>query len=512
MKVQTEKLPGSIARLEIELEQEQVDREVERAYKRLANRVLVPGFRRGKAPRVLVERSLGEGALLNEAAREFVPSAIANALEQEKLDPIGEPEDYNLLEEQPFRFEVKVPLVPSVTLGDYRAIRAERNPVEITDERVQEVLDGLRDSRVEWVTPEPPRGARDGDQLVIDVEDSVEGEPLSQQEDVTITLGEGQLLNELESQLEGVEEGQEYEFTAILPEEGVPPQYAGKEATFKVNVKSVKEKHLPELNDEFASTMGANISTVDELRTRIRENLRSQAEQEERDRLLQDIMDKTVATAQVDVPDVLVERELDHQIAHLEETLGNSNLTMEQYTRATGESVGEIRERMRDSARASLTQKLVMSEVARAENIAVDDSEVEAQIDRMTKGIAEAELAQTREMLGRDDWQGRIRSDLYDRKLVNRIVEIATGEPLYPEPQAEEPAGEDTEAPVVESMAGSEVPAEAGDTLVAEAATEAQAVDGPPVGVEATAELVEPSAAPVATTQRGEQPEQRAGS
>lgn len=431
LKVQSEKLPGSIARLEIEVEDERVGREMERAYKRLANRVVVPGFRRGKAPRVLVERMLGEGALLEEAAKELVPDAIANALEQENLEPVGEPESYNQLETEPFRFEVTVPIVPTVTVGDYQSVRAERQPVSVSDEEVEEVIERLRDREAVWTTPDPPRPAQKGDQLEINIQDFAKDEPLGDpQEDVTITLGEGSLLGELEDQMVGVEEGKEYEFAATMPEDHEREDLAGQSVTFKVKVNAVREKQMPELDDEFAKRVGEDVETLDDLRTRVRGNLEARKSSEERDRLVSSVVDQIVAGSTVDVPDVLVNREAAHRLRHLAAEFESQGITLDQFVAITGRSVEDLLQEMREPARERLIRGLVLNEVAKAEQITVDDAEIEQQAVQLMEGISESELPNVREMLSSDDWRERLRTQAYDRKVLNRIVEIATGEPL----------------------------------------------------------------------------------
>lgn len=466
LKVQTEKLPGSIARLEIEVEREQVDRELDRAYKRLANRVLVPGFRRGKAPRVLIERTLGDAALLDEASKELIPDAIAEAIQQEHLEPIAEPESLNVLTTDPFTFEVTVPLVPVVTLGDYTSIHAERHPVSVSDEQVEEVLERLREREAEWVTPDPARPAQEGDQLTIDLEEFVEDEQIGEQSDLTVVLGAGTLIGELESQLMGVEEAKDYEFTAQLSEEHQVEEVAGKPASFKVTVKSVKEKHTPELNDEFAASVGEGVSTLEELRTKVRENLQSQSEQTERDRLLEDVIGQIVSDSQVDVPAVLVERELDQHVERLESYLQQSNLTLDQFLATTNQSRQELRNTQREGAQERLVRGLVLSEVAKAENISVEDSDIDRAAERIAFSIDESELPEARGVLQSDWWRNQVRSDLYDKKVLNRIVEIATGEPLDSEEELAEPV---TEADVEIEEAVEEVES---DRLVSEAAAE----------------------------------------
>ncbi len=474
LKVQSEKLPESMARLEIEVEPEQLNRETERAYKRLANRVVIPGFRRGKAPRVLVERALGEGALLEEATKELVPNAIADALQQEGLRPVGEPETFDILDTEPFRFEVTVPLVPTVTLGDYKSVKAERREVTVTNEQVSEVIERLREREVEWITPAPMRPAQKGDQLVIDIQDFVDTVPLGDvQQDLTIVLGEGPLMDEIDAQLVGAEEGKEYEYSAILPENHEKDELAGKTAEFKVSVKSIREKKLPELNDEFAQRVGQDVSSLEELQTGVRENLEARAAAEERERLVSDIVSQIVEQSTVEMPAMLLEREVDHQVEHMDTELRNQGVSLEQFLQFSGRTREQLREEYREPARQRLVRGLVLSEVAKAEGVEVEAADIEAEMARIQQGISEDELSNVRELLRSERWQERMRSDIYDRKLLNMVVEMATGEPLDdPIAESEDEPVQESDVEIIDTMAEMQVEQEMEEAVAADTTSE----------------------------------------
>jgi trigger factor len=380
---------------------------------------------------VLVERALGEGAILQEAIKELVPDAIADAVKQEDLQVIGEPESFNQLETEPFRFEVTVPLVPTVTLGDYASVTAERQPVVVTDEEVDEVIERLREREASWDVPDPPRPAQLGDQLVVDIQDIVADQPPAEvQEDYTLELGDGTVLPELEAQLVGAEEGGEYEYHVTLPEDHPDPEAAGKPATFKVKVKSIKEKVRPEIDDDFAKRVGEGVESVEELRARVRENLEARKASEERERLVDDVVSKLVDASAVEVPDVMVEREVEHRLEHLEAELRSGGIPLDQYLQLTNRTRDDLRNELREPARQRLVRGLVLSEVAKAEGVEVDESDIDQEIARITSGIDESELESARQILDSDEWRRRMRSDVYDRKVLNHVVQLATGEPL----------------------------------------------------------------------------------
>lgn len=458
MKLTCERLPGSVARLEIEVDQETMDRELDRAYRRLSNRVLIPGFRRGKAPRVLVERALGEGAVLQEATKELVPRMITEALEQQSLEPVGEPDGFELLSAAPFRFQVTVPLVPTVELGDYRGVTVERQDVEVSDEEVADALEKLRARAAQWVEPDPPRPAREGDQLVVDVQDFVDGEAVSDlQQDVTVVLGEGPLIEALDRQLIGVEAGSDHEFEATLPEDHRVESVAGKPARFHVHVKSIRERRIPELSDALAQEVGDGAQTVEELRRSVAAQMQGRAESDERTRLINEIIDQVVARSKVEVPEVLVEREIDHQIEHMASDLESQNLKLEQYLRFTNRTGAQLRDELRESAEKRLIRGLVLSEVARAEQVTVEESDIEAEISRVLEGVDTSEHDAARALFSNENLRGRIRSDLFDRKLLNRLSEIVLGQAIYPDTQSAGGAdgGESAEAePAAETEQG----------------------------------------------------------
>ncbi|MDQ3855933.1 MAG: trigger factor, partial [Chloroflexota bacterium] len=486
MRVQTERLPGHRARLEIEVEQQRIDREMDRAYKRLANRVSIPGFRRGKAPRVLVERALGTEAILDEASREFIPDAIADAVEQEQLEPVAEPDDLDIVSIEPFTFKVTVPLVPTVTLGDYRSVIAERRPVEVTDEQVEEVISELREAKSSWVAPDPARPAREGDQLIVDIDEYVEDDKEGEQRDLRVVLGNGNLIEELESQLPGVEEGQDYTFTATLSDEHPDEDLRGKPARFEVKVKSVRERVLPELDDAFAQSARPGVASVAELRERVRRDLEREARQAERSRLVEDVIQQMVATSTVELPDVLVEREIDHQVQHMEEYLGQSNISLDQYLRAAGQTREELRESQRERARERLMRGLVLSEIAKAEHVAVEDADLEREVDRIAGRISSEERDEVRSLLAGEEWQRRLRSDLFDRKLQSHLVELATGAPLEDEAEEDDREAE-VQADTAEAMAEGDGGAEGSE--VAEPVQEVELEAAQEVAVELAPEL-----------------------
>ena len=442
VKVESERLPGSVVRLEIDVDKETVDKEIDRAYRRLANRVVIPGFRKGKAPRVLIERYLGEEAIFEEATREIVPNAIEQAVEQEKINPIAEPQAFKLLEREPFRFEVTLPVEPTVKLGDYKSVRVERREVSVTDEDVDKYIESLREREGVWVTPDPARPAKNGDQLVVDIEEQYEGEEPRKREDLTIVLGRGYLPEDVEKALEGAEEGKDYEVESKLPEDYPVEEYAGKPVKYKVTVKSIKELQLPDLDDDFAKRTGLGAESVEDLRQKVRERLQAEREAEERDRVANEVIEKMVETSTVDMPQVLIEHEVDHQLAHIRENLSAQGIPLEQYLRFTQQTIEDLRNTLRPDAEKRLTRRLVLSEIAKAENIEVDESEIQREIDRIAERIDESERAEARALLDTQEWRDRIRADIYDRRFLDRIVEIATGEPLYPK---EEPASEGSE-------------------------------------------------------------------
>jgi len=430
VKVSSERIENSQVVLQVEAEPEEVERSLEEAYRHLVKRADVPGFRKGKAPRAMLERYLGKEALLNEAVERLVPQLYSRAVEEQGIDAIAQPE-IEITQTDPVIFKATVPLRPTVELGNYREIRVDPEPVEVAEEEVEKVIEQIRYQHAPWQPAERP--IQFGDLVTIDVKGSLEDGSLLDRKDLQY-----QVLKALpfpvpgfSEQLEGLEKGEEKEFTISFPADYEISHLAGKEYPFRVVVSEIKEKKLPELNDEFAKSLGEGFEDLESLRQRIASNLKAMAEERERRRLEEKVIEAVVELSKVDFPPVLVEWEIDRLIREKEASL-------EERIKSRGKSGEELREELRPLATRRATVYLVLGKVAEEEKIEVAEAEIEEEVEAIAQEAGERgeELRKFFHSAARQS----LEEALLTRKTVKRLVEIASGD--EPEIMAEKGGGD----------------------------------------------------------------------
>lgn len=434
MKVSTEKLPQSQIALRIEIDDERVERAKDSAYRRLASKVKIPGFRPGKVPRPILERHLGEGALLQEALDRLMPEVYREALDQEGIEPVDRAE-YELEAESPLVAKFTVPVRPSVELGDYASLRLDREPVAVEAERVQEQLEMLRHR---YATYEPvERPVAWGDILRADVHGTVDGATLVREEDAQFRILEGQVVSlpGFAEALVGHAKGAAFEFEVTVPEDAPDQRWRGKPARYRVHVKEIKEERLPELDDEFARQVGEGFASLDALRSRIEDDLRRALEDAEEHRYHDRILDTLLERSTLEYPPVLVEREVDHL---LEDETGaarsggrDGREALERYLQRLGKSEEEVRQELRPIAERRIHRSLVLSQVTEAEHIEVTGAEVEAEIERLASG-AGSQTEELRRLFSSEEARASLRRSLLTRKTLDRLVAIASGAGAMP--------------------------------------------------------------------------------
>jgi trigger factor len=422
VKVSTQELESSQVLLEIEVDPPRVERAVDQAYRRFANRLNVPGFRRGKAPRPIVERMVGRESLLEDAIEHLVPEVYQEAIGEAGLRPI-EQASVEVVETEPLRIKATVPVRPAVQLGEYRLLRRELSVAEVTEEQVQGVLDQLRDEHATWVPVE--RAVQSGDRIAMDVHGTAGDEVISDRQDVEFVVDpESQRpLPGFAAQLVGMQAGESKEFTLRAPDDYEDPDLAGKDATFKVTVHWVKEKHLPDLDDAFASTVGS-FGTLAELRERIERELKDRAEATARRELQEGVVEAVVGAAQLELPPQAIEREAERRRERLANTLAQRGLSLEQYQQLASKSAADMDEEFRTGARRDLTRELVLDAIADAEAIEVSDDEIETEI-REAAGTG-PDAARLRKTFARPEARARLANMIRERKAVERLVALAT--------------------------------------------------------------------------------------
>lgn len=416
MKLSSERIENSQIVLTIEAEPEDVELAQEEAYRHLAKRTDIPGFRRGKAPRGILERYLGREVLLNEAVEHLVPKLLGRAIEEQGIDAIAEPE-IEITQNDPLIFKATVPVRPTVELGNYRQIRVDPEPVAVAEEEVDKAIEQIRYQHAPWQPVERP--VQFGDLVTIDIEGSIDDKPVVNRKDI-----QSQVVKESPfpapgfwEQLEGLEKGQEKEFSLSFADDYEPSQFAGKEYHFKVLVSEIKEKNLPELDDEFAKSLGQSFETLESLRQRVASNLKTMAEEEARKRIEEKAIDALVEQSKVDFPPVMVEHEIDRLIRERETSL-------EGRIKDRGKNEEELRQELRPLATKRLTQALLLGKVAEEEKIEVSEAEVDEEIEAMAQSAGER-----REELKRLLSSAAARQSLQEtsliRKAIKRLAEIA---------------------------------------------------------------------------------------
>ena len=440
MKISTEHLPESQVALQIEVDDERLEKAMASAYRRLAAKTRIPGFRAGKAPRAVLERHLGEHAILHEAIDRLVPQVYREALDQEEIDAIDQAA-YDLVTEQPLVVKFTVPVRPSVDLGDYTAMRLPREPVVVEPERVQDGLEGLRHR---YATLEPAtRPIQWGDIVRADVHATADETVLVNEDDTEFQLVEGRTISlpGFAEALIGREKGAEFEFELPVTEDAPNKDLHGHQAHYRVRIQEVKQEKLAELDDEFARQVGEGFADLVALRTRVEEDLRQALEQEAEHRYHDQILEALVERAQIEYPPVLVEHETERLFR--EQTGGAAGRDtdrpgaaqreeLERYLQQAGKSEEELRAELQPMAENRVRQSLVLSQVVEAENIEVTDDEAEAEISRMTAG-AGSQGEEMRRFLSSDSAKESLRRSLVTKKTLERLVQIASTDGAAPE-------------------------------------------------------------------------------
>ena len=448
MKVTTERLEGSQVRFNIEVEPERTEKSMQRAYKKLVNKVNIPGFRRGKAPRAIVERFVGKEALFQEGVDILLPEIVKEAVEEAGITPISEPE-VDVAQEEPLVINVTVAVRPEIDPGNYRQIRMSRQPVNITDTQLDEVIEHMREDHAEWTPVERPVAA--GELATIDVEGfgghrpllyAPEGQPLLHAEKGKVFLDQknveylvnpeaGNPVPGFADQVVGMNAGDEKEFQLLVPADNPrfeKSELAGQQVTFRVKVQAVKEKHLPEMDDDFAKTSGI-AQDMSGLREELHKRLKSRAEADEEHRLMDLIVDRLVDQASFDVPEVLVSQEVDNMLDSRERMLKYQGTSLDLVLREEKKTKDELRKEMAPQAARRLKGMFLVHKIGELENIEATADEVDAEVERIKSILGDKATISDKRRDG-------ITADLRHHKSLHRLVDLVTRE------------GDEEEAPI----------------------------------------------------------------
>lgn len=427
MKTMLEKVENNTAYLTVEVPVEIVEDALERAFRRLSRNILIPGFRKGKAPRALVERRIGKEALLDEALDDLLPEAYARAVEETGIEPIDRPTvtDVSYDEGRPLSFKAQVEVKPEVKLGDYRAVKVQRPAVEVGEADVNDLLERLREAQAQLV-PVEGEAAAEGHVATIDFKGFIDGEPFAGGEgtDYMIEIGSGRLIDGFESQLVGMQVGEERDIDVTFPEDYGNADLAGKPARFHVKLKDLKRKELPELDDEFARSVG-EFETLEELRADIEKNLRQRAADDAEEQVRQEVIRQVSEQAEVELPAVLVERRLDQLIEDFRRRVEGQGLNFDDYLRHQGETADDLRQEFRPRAEREVKADLVLDAIARRENIEAGDDDFNAEAVRLAEAYGQP-VEQMRQLMRQPDVRSDVAASLRIRKTIDYLVGLAT--------------------------------------------------------------------------------------
>ncbi len=425
MKVTRDKTENSQVFLTIEMEPAEVEESLGKSYSRLVKKTNIPGFRKGKAPRAILERYIGKESLLQDTLNYLLPQAYEQAIKEQEIDAFAQPH-IEVTQTDPLVFKATVPVPPTVELGDYQHIKVTPEPVELTEDDVNGAVERLRHQQAIW---EPVERPVDFDDLVVlDIESNIGGEPFINQKGVEYWVRRDAPfpVPGFAEQLPGMKRSEDSEFKLQIPSDYPKSELAGKEPWFKVTVTEIKQERLPELNDELARQINPEFATLDILRERVSTELRQQVEEKANIDFEESVIQAAVDLAQVEFPPFLVEMEVDQLVNERSRRLQMGGHGLEEYLSSINQTEAELREELKPPATKRVTQSLVLGKIAEQEKVKVSDSEIDAEIEGMVKNAAEKKDT-LQKYLNSPSSRKSIKRLLITRKTIQRLVEIAKG-------------------------------------------------------------------------------------
>ncbi len=425
MKVKLEKLENNVATLEIEVDGAKFDEGMQKAYIKNAKRFNIPGFRKGKAPRKIVERYYGEGVFYEDAINIVCPDAYTEAVEETKIDPVDRPEiDIKQIGDgDNLIFTAVVTVKPEVALGEYKGIEVKKVEYNVTEEDVENELKQMQEKNARLVTVED-RAVQEKDTAVIDFEGFIDDEPFEggKGEDYSLEIGSGQFIPGFEEQLIGKNTGEEVELNVTFPEEYQAEELAGKPAVFKVKINQIKFKELPELDDEFAKDV-SEFDTLDELKEDINKRLTEEAENKTKNEKENAVIDKILENVTVEIPEVMIENQINSMMRDFDMRLQSQGMNLDQYLQFTGSDVNQFKEQFKDQAEKQVKTTLVLEKISKLENVEVSDEDLEENIKKLAEDY-KMEVEQVKKVYRPEDLEA-MKNDLAISKIIDMLVDSA---------------------------------------------------------------------------------------
>jgi len=418
-----EKKEGNEGILTINVSADQFDEALDKAFRKVVKDVNVPGFRKGKIPRKIFENRFGVESLYQDAIDIVLPNAYSEAVEQTEIFPVDQPKvDIDEIEKgKDLVFTCEVTVKPEVTLGEYKGLEVEEESVEVTDEDVDNEIESLRQSQAELVLKEEGEVV-DGDTVVIDFEGFKDGEPFEggKGENHTLEIGSGQFIPGFEEQLIGKETDSESEITVTFPEDYQAEDLAGQEAIFKVKIHEIKEKEIPELDDEFAKDVDEEVETLEELKAKKKEELIKEKEQAADNAKRETLIEKVTDNAEVDIPEAMVTAELDQMMNEFNQRLQMQGMSSEQFFQMSGQTEEQLREQMKEDAGKRVKTNLTLETIVNTEELEASEEDIDKEIDKMAE-MYSMEKEQIVGMLGGNT--DMLKEDLKMQKAIDFLVE-----------------------------------------------------------------------------------------
>lgn len=425
MSVQVQTLEKNMAKLTVEVSAEELEKALQSAYLKNRGKMSVPGFRKGKVPRQMIEKMYGPSVFYEDAANELIPEAYENAAKESKLEIVSQPEiDVVQIEKgKPFIFTAEVALKPDVTLGKYKGVSVPKTELEVTDEEVVAEIDKEREKNARTINVED-RAVKDGDLTIIDFEGFVDGTAFEggKGENYQLKIGSHSFIDTFEDQLIGKNIGEEVEVNVTFPEQYQAAELAGKPALFKVVVKEIKEKELPELDDEFAAEV-SEFDTLEEYKADVKAKLVKGKESEAKAKKEDAIIEAIIADAKMDIPDAMITTQARQMAEDFAYRISQQGLNLDQYFQFTGLNRDTFLEQMKPQALKRIQSRLVLDAVVKAENIAPSEEQYEEELSKMAS-MYSMELDKLKENIG-DYEKENITSDIAVQEAVKFVVENA---------------------------------------------------------------------------------------
>ena len=425
MSLQVEKLENNMAKLTIEVPADDLEKALQSAYMKQKNKIAMPGFRKGKAPRAMIEKMYGTGVFYEDAANELIPEAYETAAKESELEIVAQPEiDVTQIESgKPFIFTATVALKPEVTLGEYKGIEVEKKEVEVTDEEVEAEINKVRESNARMLDIDD-RATQDGDTVLIDFDGYVDGKQFEggKADDYSLVLGSHSFIDNFEEQLVGKNIGDDVEVNVTFPENYQAEELQGKPAVFKVKIKEIKVKELPELDDDFAQDV-SNFDTIAEYKEDLKKKLTENKEEALKREREEAVIGKIIENAQMDIPEQMVDAQTRQMTQEFAQRLSSQGLSIDQYMQFTGLTPQKMIEELKPQALKRIQSRLVLEAVVAAENIETTEEELDKEIENMAS-MYQMEVDKLKEVIGEEE-KKQIGLDLAVQKAVEMVTEAA---------------------------------------------------------------------------------------